>query len=179
MCRARLWHEPEPFSLLRQTVPVPLAIPTVGRMSPAATAEDVAELRALAENYAHGADRRDREAFLSAFHPDARLLVFTNSDDAEPRGVRQGHEALGAIPDMLSRYDKTFHFLGNHRYSVEGDTASGEVYCMAHHLTNDVHGATDFIMLIRYLDSYRREPGGAWRIAERQVRPDWTESRRC
>ena len=161
-------------------VPVPSKpVRTVGRMSPAATAEDVAELRALAESYAHGADRRDRDAFLSAFHPDARLLVFTNSDDDEPRGVREGHEALGAIPDMLSRYDKTFHFLGNHRYSVDGDTASGEVYCMAHHMTTDIHGATDFVMLIRYLDSYRRDPGGAWRISEREVRPDWTESRRC
>jgi len=151
----------------------------VSRMSPAATAADVAELRALAESYAHGADRGDRDAFLSAFHPDGRLLVFTNSDDDEPRGVREGHEALSVIPDMLRRYDKTFHFLGNHRYSVDGDTASGEVYCMAHHMTTDIHGATDFVMLIRYLDSYRREPGGAWRIAEREVRPDWTESRRC
>jgi ketosteroid isomerase-like protein len=148
-------------------------------MSRAATAAEVVELRALAESYAHGADRRDPAAFLSAFHPDARLLVFTDSDDDEPRGVREGHEALGAIPDMLSRYDKTFHFLGNHRYSVDGETATGEVYCMAHHLTNDAHGATDFIMLIRYLDSYRKGADGAWRSAEREVRPDWTESRRC
>ena len=137
------------------------------------------ELRALAESYAHGADRRDRDAFLSAFHADGRLTVFTNTDDPEPRSVRQGHEELAAIPDLLSRYDKTFHFLGNHRYSVDGDTASGEVYCIAHHLTTDPHGATDFVMLIRYEDSYRRDPGGEWRIAARVVRPDWTESRRC
>jgi hypothetical protein len=148
-------------------------------VSPAATAADEVELRALAENYAHGADRGDKDAFLSAFHPDARLIVFTNTDDAEPRSVREGHEALSAIPEMLCRYDKTFHFVGNHRYAVDGDTASGEVYCIAHHLTNDADGATDFVMLIRYLDSYRRDPGGAWRIAEREVRPDWTESRRC
>jgi hypothetical protein len=51
-------------------------------MSPAASAADTVELRALAENYAHGADRGDKEAFLSAFHPDARLIVFTNTDDA-------------------------------------------------------------------------------------------------
>jgi ketosteroid isomerase-like protein len=151
----------------------------VRRMSPAATAADAVELRALAENYAHGADRGDKDAFLSAFHPDARLIVFTNTDDDEPRSVREGHEALSAIPEMLRRYDKTFHFVGNHRYAVDGDTASGEVYCIAHHLTTDADGATDFVMLIRYLDSYRRDPGGAWRIAEREVRPDWTESRRC
>jgi hypothetical protein len=50
---------------------------------------------------------------------------------------------------------------------------------MAHHMTKDVHGATDFIMLIRYLDSYRKDADGAWRISAREVRPDWTESRRC
>jgi hypothetical protein len=148
-------------------------------VSPAASAADAVELRALAESYAHGADRGDKEAFLSAFHPNGRLIVFTNTDDAEPRSVRQGHEALSAIPEMLRRYDKTFHFVGNHRYAVDGDSATGEVYCMAHHLTTEADGATDFVMLIRYLDTYRRDPGGAWLIAEREVRPDWTESRRC
>jgi hypothetical protein len=143
-----------------------------------ATADDVVELRALAESYAYGADRGDPDVFVSAFHPDARLTVFTNTDDEEPRSVRNGHEALRAIPALLSRYDKTFHFIGNHRYTVEGDAASGEVYCMAHHMTKDADGATDFVMLIRYEDSYLRHDG-QWRIAERVVRPQWTESRRC
>jgi hypothetical protein len=148
-------------------------------MSPAPTANDVVELRSLAENYAYGADRDDPEVFVSAFHPDATLTVFNNTDDPEPRSVREGHEALRDIPGMLTRYDKTFHFIGNHRYAVDGDQASGEVYCMAHHMTKDADGATDFIMLIRYDDSYRRDPGGAWRIAARVVRTQWTESRRC
>src|SRR5665213_1283168 len=103
-------------------------------MSDALSAADVVELRALADTYAHGVDRNDRATFLSAFHPDARLTVFMNTDDAEPRSLRQGHESLGGIPELLTRYDKTFHFVGNHRYVLNGDTASGEVYCLAHHL---------------------------------------------
>lgn len=149
-------------------------------MTTTLTAEDVSELRALAYAYAHGADRDDRDAFLSAFHPDARLAVFTSSDDEEPRNVRQGYEELGTVPHMLSRYDKTFHFVGNQRYEPgEDGTATGEVYCLAHHLTKDVHGASDFVMHIRYLDVYRRTADGRWLIAERQVKPDWTESRRA
>ena len=148
-------------------------------MSAALNAQDALELRALADCYAHAVDRNERDTFLSAFLPDARLTVFTRTEDAEPRSVRQGHEALGEIPQLLSRYDHTFHFVGNHRYTVDGDTASGEVYCIAHHLTRDEHGASDFVMLIRYLDTYRRDADGAWRIAERTVRPEWTESRRC
>jgi hypothetical protein len=142
------------------------------------TAADVVELRALADSYAHAADRNERDTFLSVFHPDARLVVF-DPDGEEPRSVREGHEALGAIPGLLSRYDKTFHFVGNHRYAVDGDSASGEVYCIAHHRSHDEHGASDFVMLIRYLDAYRRDDSGAWRIAERVVRQEWTESRRC
>jgi ketosteroid isomerase-like protein len=145
----------------------------------AAGAADVVELRALADSYAHGVDRGDRDVFLSAFLPDARLIVFNGSDDDEPRSVREGHDALGGIPELLRRYTKTFHFVGNHRYAVDGDTATGEVYCMAHHLSTDLHGATDFVMLIRYVDAYRRDADGAWKIAARQVKPDWTESRRC
>jgi len=148
-------------------------------MSAGLTAGDVTELQALAYAYAHGADRDDRGAFVSAFHPDARLEVFTSSDDEEPRSVREGHEELGTIPHMLTRYDKTFHFVGNQRYQAIDGGATGEVYCLAHHLTRDVHGATDFVMHIRYLDTYRRADDGRWLIAERQVKPDWTESRRA
>ena len=76
---------------------------------------------------------------------------------------------------MLTRYDRTFHFVGNHRYWRNGDTASGEVYCLAHHLSTDTDGATDFVMLIRYLDRYRREPAGPWLIEDRLLRVDWSE----
>ena len=140
----------------------------------------MAALRALAEAYAQGADRNDADMFLSAFHPDARLIVFTNADDEEPRSIRDGHDALRGIPGQVARYDKTFHFVGNHACTFDDDagTAAGEVYCIAHHLTVDDHGATDFVMFIRYHDEYRRGPDGQWRISQRTVRPDWTESRR-
>lgn len=139
--------------------------------------DDIAELRALAFAYAHGADRNDPQTFLAAFHPDARLVIYADAADPSPRGVRTGTEELAAVPGMLTRYERTFHFVGNHRYEVEGDDARGEIYCLAHHLSTSEGHHTDAVMHIRYLDHYTRGPDGAWRIAEREVRPDWTELR--
>jgi len=137
---------------------------------------DYLSLRSLAESYARGADRRDSDLFAGVFAPDAVLLVFNPSDAEEPTGQRRGDEELRAVPDLLARYACTYHFLGNMTYDVEGDEATGEVYCTAHHLSRGADGDTDLVMMIRYRDRYRRLAHG-WRITERRVLVDWTELR--
>jgi hypothetical protein len=138
--------------------------------------EDVLALQALAARYAAGVDRRDRELFLSAFHAEATLRIFHKGPDGEEViSTRTGHEEIGVIPSVISRYEKTFHFLGNHLCRITGDEAEGEVYCTARHLSLGIHGGLDFIMLIRYQDQYRRDPDQNWLIADRLVLVDWTE----
>jgi hypothetical protein len=141
-----------------------------------ADAADLLAIHDLAYRYAAGVDRRDRTLFLSAFCPDATLTVVRAGPDGEPReSVRTGHDQLGTVPDVITRYAKTFHFVGNHRCAITGDTATGEVYCTAHHLNPGLHGGTDYTMLIRYQDTYRRDPGAPWLIASRRLEVDWTE----
>jgi hypothetical protein len=133
-------------------------------------------LRAAAVRYAMGVDRRDPELFLSALHPQARLRVQGTDFEAV------GHEQLAAVVDRMKAYDKTFHFVGNTLYDVDvnvdgsvggggrgDDTASGEVYGLAHHLS----GGKDQVMVVRWRDTYRRD-GGDWRISDRTVVVDWT-----
>jgi hypothetical protein len=121
-------------------------------------------------------DRRDRDLFLSAFHADGVLVLLDYSDPTQVRATRSGHGELGDVTELITRYDKTFHFIGNTRYDLEGDRATGEVYCVAHHLTTDRHGGTDYVMMIRYLDTYTRRDG-RWGIEERRLVTDWTELR--
>jgi len=135
-----------------------------------------AALRNLAERYAQGVDRRDRDTFLSAFHPDATLAVHHPSEMEEGVNVMQGHEQIGRVPEFIQVYPKTYHVLGQSTYEIDGDAATGETYCVAHHLTPDRHGGTNYVMYIRYADTYRRE-GGEWRIATRRVNVDWTDQR--
>ncbi len=135
-------------------------------------------LRRLVDGYARAVDRGDPEAFVALFEPDALLQVFYGSESEGPTSESRGHSALGKIPTRLrARYDRTFHFVGNHLCDVNGDEATGEAYCLAHHLTENAHGGTDYVMLIRYHDVYRRQAGGPWKIAHRKVLVDWTELR--
>ncbi|HEY8527947.1 MAG TPA: nuclear transport factor 2 family protein [Acidimicrobiales bacterium] len=149
-------------------------------------AADELALRRLAALYARAADRNEPETFAGVFLPDARLRVWRPADTDAPSTDVAGHEALGRIPGRLaSRYARTFHFLGQSTYEIGDDEATGEVYCLAHHLAADAEdpsaGApaqtTDYVMHMRYLDTYRRDSAGGWRIAERTAYVDWTESR--
>ena len=143
------------------------------------TSREVADrfaLRALADQYAWAVDRRDRDGFLEAFHPDGVLVLLDHADPTIVTATRRGHTELAAITELIARYDKTFHFVGNARYEIDGDRATGEVYCLAHHLTPNRHGGTDYVMLIRYQDTYSRRDG-RWGIDERRLITDWTELR--
>jgi ketosteroid isomerase-like protein len=136
-----------------------------------------AELRSLAEQYARGVDRRvDGDAFAALFLPDAVISIHDPSETTEPRQVK-GAERLARIPETIARYAKTFHMVGQSTYEIGDREATGEVYCIAHHLTPDQHGGTDYVMFIRYEDTYRRDPDGAWKFAHRRLRVDWTETR--
>ena len=134
------------------------------------------ELRSLAERYAQGVDRRDVETFVALFHDDAAIVIHDPSESTEPRELR-GLERLAKVPEVIQRYPKTFHLLGQSTYDIGDGEATGEVYCIAHHLTPDVHGGTNYVMYIRYEDTYRPDVDGVWKFAERRLRVDWTETR--
>lgn len=128
---------------------------------------DRAALRHLVDSYAVGCDRRDIDILRSCFAAGA---VFTVHRPDKPSTMVAPHD-LDRIPTGLGRYDQTFHFVGNHRVELAGDEATGEAYCIAHHLT----GTDDFVMHIRYEDRYRRTAEG-WRIAQRDLRLLWTSN---
>jgi hypothetical protein len=68
------------------------------------------------------------------------------------------------------------HMLGQSMYEQDGDRATGEVYCLAHHLDPALNGPSNYVMYMRYEDRYRRVDG-QWRIETRRVNIDWTDRR--
>jgi hypothetical protein len=128
---------------------------------------DRVALRYLVEAYATACDTRDESLLVSCFTDGATLTV--RWLDREPSVMRMPDDAE-RIPSGLGRYDRTLHFIGNHRADIDGDHATGETYCFAHH----INGANDHVMAIRYRDVYRRGSDG-WRIAERTLLLDWTQ----
>jgi ketosteroid isomerase-like protein len=138
------------------------------------TDTDERQLRALAAEYAAGVDRRDQARLLAVFAPDGVLEIHDAGVVDTPRSVLRGHDELARVTERIAVYDATFHFIGQATYGAAGDGAVGEVYCTARHLSRTRHGATDFVMLIRYVDRYARG-GDGWRIAHRKLFLDWTE----
>jgi ketosteroid isomerase-like protein len=135
-------------------------------------------LRDLAARYATAVDQRDTELLLSAFEPDATLVVVPSSHAAIRAGQMSGHAELTRIMRLVGHFPRTFHLLGQSTYSLAGDgTASGVVYCLAHHLDVEDGAGSDLVMFIRYHDVYAPQAGGDWKIRRREVLVDWTETR--
>ena len=135
---------------------------------------DREELRALVDAYATACDERDGEAFASLFAPDAALTIY-QPFESEPLATLEGAESMPGAIAPLSQYRATLHLMANHTTDVDGDSASGETYCLAHHLRPTADGGVeDLVMMIRYGDRYTKA-GGAWRFAGRDVRILWTE----
>jgi ketosteroid isomerase-like protein len=134
-------------------------------------------LRELVEAYAHNVDRLDPDAVAALFCEDGVLAIYEgNPDRVEPQRVRSGRREIADALAGLSRYAVTTHFLGQQSVQLDGDVATGETYCMAHHIT-DVDGERrDKVLSIRYLDRFRRVDA-RWRIDERVLIVDWADER--
>ncbi|GIF62666.1 hypothetical protein Ais01nite_07010 [Asanoa ishikariensis] len=138
---------------------------------------DRAALRDLVDAYARLADRRDPAGQAALFTQDARVTVFMGGTDAgEPAQVIEGRTTLESEFGALRNYEQTTHFNGQSTVTVEGDGATGETYCLAHHLWTEDGGRVLMVMSIRYHDRFVRQDG-RWLFAERQLLVDWVDRR--
>jgi ketosteroid isomerase-like protein len=140
-------------------------------------AADRLAIRELIDAYAHCADRRDAQGQMALFTSDTRFLVYMDSRSEQPTQELHGREQLAPVFANLNTYDATTHFNGQSTVVLDGDRASGESYCIAHHVY-DVDGQrTLMIASIRYLDQFTKQSDGTWLFAERKLMVDWTETR--
>ena len=144
-------------------------------MTPTEGADRLA-IRELVDAYAHCADRRDAEGQKSLFSEDTHFVVYMEGQGSEPTQVLDGREALTPVFDDLNRYQATMHFNGQSTISVAGDQATGESYCIAHHLFTEDGERKLMVAWLRYRDTFLKVDG-AWRFAERELYVDWTETR--
>ncbi|WP_396447527.1 nuclear transport factor 2 family protein [Actinomadura sp.] len=79
---------------------------------------------------------------------------------------------------MLDRMPLTFHALAGQVFDAgpEPGTATGEIACVAHHMSVRGDGVSDLVWHCRYTDVYRLD-GRTWRIARREQRIDSIETR--
>jgi len=140
-------------------------------------AADRLAIRELVETYAHCADRRDAKGQMSLFTADTRFVVYMNAKDPKPSMELHSREALAPVFADLNKYDATTHFVGQSTiFALTADRATGEAYCLAHHVTVDGAKRRLMVASLRYLDTFVKMDG-AWLFAERLLYVDWLEER--
>jgi ketosteroid isomerase-like protein len=133
-------------------------------------------IRELIDAYAHCADRRDAEGQKALFMQDARFVVYMDGPGSEPTQALDGREALTPVFAALNAYQSTMHFNGQSTIALDGGSATGESYCIAHHLFTKDGERKLMVAWLRYGDTFVKQDG-SWRFAERRLYVDWTETR--
>jgi SnoaL-like domain len=145
-------------------------------ISPEEAADRLA-IRELVEDYAHCADRRDAKGQMALFTADTHFVVYMDAKDPTPSQELHLREALAPVFADLNQYAATMHFIGlSTIFTLTGDRATGEAYCIAHHLTLDGEKRRLMVAYLRYLDSFVKI-GGAWLFSERLLCVDWLDQR--
>src|ERR1700726_4510836 len=130
-------------------------------------AADRLAIRELVEAYAHCADRRDAKGQMSLFTEDTHFVVYMNAKDRKPSQELHSREELAPVFADLNKYDATTHFIGQSTlFTLESDRATGEAYCLAHHVFMQDGKRRLMLASLRYLDTFVKIDG-AWLFAER------------
>jgi len=128
--------------------------------------DDERLLRQLAYRYARLIDRRDWEEIPRVFTETASLTG--------PGYAMTGYRELKAGLQAIEMYSATLHCVHNQIAEIDGDFATGELYCVANHLHEKNGVPFKLDMGIRYEDRYERGSDG-WRIAERVLNLIWQQ----
>lgn len=145
-------------------------------ISPQEAADRLA-IRELVERYAHCADRRDAQGQMALFTEDTHFVVYMNAKDSTPTQELHSRVELAPVFADLNKYDATMHFVGQSTiFTLTDDRATGEAYCIAHHLTVEGDKRRLMVAYLRYDDTFVKTDG-AWLFAERLLHVDWIEER--
>src|ERR1700758_1298637 len=145
-------------------------------ISPEEAADRLA-IREVVEAYAHCADRRDAKGQMALFTTDTHFVVYMNAKDPKPSQELHSRQALAPVFADLNQYDATTHFVGQSSiFTLNGNRATGEAYCLAHHVTVDGEKRRLMVASLRYLDTFTKMDD-TWLFAERLLFVDWQEER--
>jgi len=125
-------------------------------------------IRDLVLCYSRAIDRKDVGLLRDLYTEDA---TDTHGDSFDGNAEDYCKFIEGSLPFMTY----SGHHACNHMIEVQGDEGNGEVYAIAWHILPDQNNPgkrVEDIMLVRYIDNYRRCADGKWRFSKRVVTYD-------
>ena len=114
---------------------------------------------------------------MSLFTTDTHFVVHMNAKDPAPSQELHSREALAPVFADLNKYDATTHFIGQSTIlTLTNERATGEAYCLAHHVTVDGDKRRLMVASLRYHDTFVKVDG-EWLFSERRLDVDWIDER--
>jgi hypothetical protein len=113
---------------------------------------------------------------MALFTPDTHFIVFMDAKSSQPAMDLRRREDVAPVFADLNKYEATTHFLGQSTIALDKDRATGETYCLAHHLSVSDGKRSIFVASLRYYDVFVRADD-RWLFAGRKLIVDWTETR--
>jgi hypothetical protein len=139
-------------------------------------AADRLAIRELVDAYAHCADRREAEAQKALFTDDTHFLVYMNGAGTEPTEELRGREELTPVFAALKQYEVTMHFNGQSTTNLDDTHATGETYCIAHHVFTADGERKIMVAYLRYADAFVKHDG-RWLFEERNPYLEFSDTR--
>src|SRR6476620_1598890 len=99
-----------------------------------------------------------------------------NGVGREPTEDLHGRERLAPVFAALKQFEVTMHFNGQSTVSLDGELATGETYCIAHHVFSADGERKIMLAYLRYLDTFAKRDG-AWLFAERNLYLEFSDTR--
>ena len=117
--------------------------------------------------YMRGQDRLLPDVQRQAFHEDAHVDC----------GLFAGKawDFIDFAQGFLAACDASQHLIGQVLIELDGKTAKGEVYFIAHHRITENGEKKDLFVAGRYHDEYQ-DRGQGWKIARRKEIVDWART---
>ncbi len=123
---------------------------------------DESDLRDLIHRYAFGLDHQDWELWRSVFTDEVRFDMSDFAPEPPPRFL-PAEKNVRAMQRMFAEFDATQHFMGSHRYAIDGDTAVITAHMRAEHWLTSGEGGDKYTMFGTYTDECVRTPEG-WKM---------------
>ncbi len=134
--------------------------------------EDKIALRALVDTFSILADQKEARKQTELFTENAIVETYINGTLATKL---KGREEIGnTFENFLKNFDIVYHFNGQHLVSIQGDHATGTLYCMTYLFGTENGKKLKTSIGVRYHDEYVRE-NGKWLIGKRTSLFDWLE----
>ena len=134
--------------------------------------EDTIALRRLVDTFSILADRKEARKQAELFTANATVETYV---DGKLTSKLNGREEIGSrFESFLKNFDLVYHFNGQHLASIQGNRATGDLYCLVYLFGTDNGKRIKTSIGARYNDEYVRE-NGKWLISKRTSFFDWRE----